>query len=211
MLGLDVPPELYGPGECLTAVRTGLSSLPEMDDINMILEVLLSIECLITVRTPVRPRIQMDNFNMIIEVIFSREFLGTKLATERPFLCVGFEVTLERIGPGEYCVTMRTDLILFFFHGIFSFVSLEKTPVISVLVIHVISIFLVNLGDWLLLHSWRLLILPVPGVGRHLISSSTAGNSEPIYLEVPGDVQEGVDLFGAQDDLPMVDELHYVL
>ena len=41
VLGLDVPLELSGPGECLTAVRTLVRLLSQMDTTNMITEGLL--------------------------------------------------------------------------------------------------------------------------------------------------------------------------
>ena len=52
---------------------------------------------------------------------------------------------------------------------------------------------------------------PHHGVGGDLISNSPGRNSQPLNLEVLGDIQEGVDLLEADDNLTLVDELDNVL
>ena len=59
------------------------------------LEVTGLAECFIAVRTPVRSQSQMDCVDMSLKVLLLREFLRTKLATERPLLGVGSDMTFE--------------------------------------------------------------------------------------------------------------------
>ena len=62
--------------------------------LNVPLEVAGLAECFIAVRTSVRSHSKMNCVDMNLELVLPREFLRTKLATERPLLGVGPDVTL---------------------------------------------------------------------------------------------------------------------